>query len=91
MAALSGPNHAEEVARGTPAAAVLAADHHDLAAELSEFIGNASFRVYSSDDVAGVELGGALKTSTPSPPASPTGWDWGTTRSRPWSRVRSRK
>jgi Glycerol-3-phosphate dehydrogenase len=61
VAALSGPNHAEEVARGTPAAAVLAADHHDLAAELSEFIGNASFRVYSSDDVAGVELGGALK------------------------------
>jgi glycerol-3-phosphate dehydrogenase (NAD(P)+) len=61
VAALSGPNHAEEVARGTPAAAVLAADQHALAAELSEFIGTGSFRVYSSDDVAGVELGGALK------------------------------
>ena len=61
VAALSGPNHAEEVARGTPAAAVLAADQHALAAGLSEFIGTGSFRVYSSDDVAGVELGGALK------------------------------
>ena len=35
VTALSGPNHAEEVARGTPAAAVLAADNHDLAAGLS--------------------------------------------------------
>jgi len=61
VAALSGPNHAEEVARDTPAAAVLAADNHDLAAGLREFIGTGSFRVYSSDDVAGVELGGALK------------------------------
>ena len=61
VTALSGPNHAEEVARGTPAAAVLAADDHDLAAGLREFIGTANFRVYSSDDVAGVELGGALK------------------------------
>lgn len=61
VTALSGPNHAEEVARGTPAAAVLAADDHDLAAGLREFMGTANFRVYSSDDVAGVELGGALK------------------------------
>ena len=61
VAALSGPNHAEEVARGTPAAAVIAADDHDLAVQLREVFNTASFRTYSSDDVAGVELGGALK------------------------------
>ena len=61
VAALSGPNHAEEVARGTPAAAVLAADDHDLAVELQKLFNTGSFRTYTSDDVAGVELGGALK------------------------------
>jgi glycerol-3-phosphate dehydrogenase (NAD(P)+) len=61
VAALSGPNHAEEVARGTPAAAVLAATDHDLAVDLQQFFNTDSFRAYSSDDVTGVELGGALK------------------------------
>jgi glycerol-3-phosphate dehydrogenase (NAD(P)+) len=61
VGALSGPNHAEEVARGTPAAAVLAADDHDLAVDLQQFFNTATFRAYSSDDVTGVELGGALK------------------------------
>ena len=61
VGALSGPNHAEEVARGTPAAAVLAAEDHDLAAGLQRFFNTPSFRTYSSDDVPGVELGGALK------------------------------
>lgn len=61
VAALSGPNHAEEVARGTPAAAVVAADDHAMADQLREFFCTGNFRAYSSDDVAGVELGGALK------------------------------
>ena len=61
VAALSGPNHAEEVARGTPAAAVIAADDHDLAARIRDFFNTGNFRVYSVDDVTGVELGGALK------------------------------
>ena len=61
VAALSGPHHAEEVALGTPAAAVLAADDHTLAVELQKFFCTGAFRAYSSDDVAGVELGGALK------------------------------
>lgn len=61
VAALSGPNHAEEVARGTPAAAVVAADDHDLADSLRAFFCTGNFRAYSSGDVAGVELGGALK------------------------------
>ena len=61
VAALSGPNHAEEVARGTPAAAVVAADDHDLAARIRDFFNTGNFRAYSVDDVTGVELGGALK------------------------------
>jgi glycerol-3-phosphate dehydrogenase (NAD(P)+) len=61
VAALSGPNHAEEVARGTPTAAVVAADDHTLADEIRDFFSTGSFRAYSVDDVSGVELGGALK------------------------------
>lgn len=61
IGALSGPNHAEEVARGTPAAAVVAAESHDLAVALQKLFCTGAFRAYSSDDVAGVELGGALK------------------------------
>ena len=61
VAALSGPNHAEEVARGTPAAAVVAAGDHHLADRIRDFFNTGSFRAYSVDDVPGVELGGALK------------------------------
>lgn len=61
IGALSGPNHAEEVARGTPAAAVVAGDTHELADDLRQIFCTGNFRAYSSDDVAGVELGGALK------------------------------
>ena len=61
VAALSGPNHAEEVARGTPAAAVVAAVDHDLADKIRDFFNTPTFRIYSVDDVTGVELGGALK------------------------------
>jgi glycerol-3-phosphate dehydrogenase (NAD(P)+) len=61
VAALSGPNHAEEVARGTPAAAVVAAGDHQLADRIRDFFTTGSFRAYSVDDVPGVELGGALK------------------------------
>lgn len=61
VAALSGPNHAEEVSRATPAAAVIAANDHGLAVQLQQFFCTGSFRAYTSDDVAGVELGGALK------------------------------
>jgi glycerol-3-phosphate dehydrogenase (NAD(P)+) len=61
VAALSGPSHAEEVARGVPTAVVLACNNHDQAAALQDVFTNRLFRVYSSDDVIGVELGGALK------------------------------
>lgn len=61
FAVLSGPSHAEEVARGIPSA-VVAAARDQAAAELvqSTFMDDC-FRVYTSEDVTGVQLGGALK------------------------------
>ncbi len=61
VAALSGPSHAEEVARLTPAAVVIGAAESDVAARLQGLLHCPSFRAYTSDDVAGIELGGALK------------------------------
>lgn len=61
VAALSGPSHAEEVARGIPSAVVIACTDHDRAVALQDVFNSAAFRVYTSDDVVGVELGGALK------------------------------
>lgn len=58
---LSGPNLAIEVARGIPAAAVLACRNEGVAAELQRVLNFRTFRVYTSGDVAGVQLGGALK------------------------------
>ena len=61
VAALSGPSHAEEVAQGIPTAVVVAARlEADRLKVQSAFNGNA-FRVYTSDDVTGVQIGGALK------------------------------
>ena len=61
VAALSGPSHAEEVARGLPAS-VVAASTDRATAELAQSLFNGeTFRVYTSDDPIGVELGGALK------------------------------
>ncbi|MGH9465400.1 MAG: NAD(P)H-dependent glycerol-3-phosphate dehydrogenase, partial [Thermoanaerobaculia bacterium] len=60
-AALSGPTFAAELAAGTPSAAVVAAADGDLAAELCGRLASESFRLYSSTDVVGVELGGATK------------------------------
>lgn len=61
VAALSGPSFAEEVARGQPTAVVVACGDHDAAAGWQEVLSGGAFRVYTSDDVVGVELGGALK------------------------------
>ncbi len=61
VAALSGPSHAEEVARGVPTAVVAACADHDRAEEWQSIFTDALFRVYTSDDVVGVELGGAVK------------------------------
>ncbi len=58
---LSGPSHAEEVSRGIPTAVVTASRSPDTARFVQSVFINDSFRVYTSRDVTGVELGGALK------------------------------
>lgn len=60
-AALSGPNLAHEVARGLPAAAVVACPDETLARRWQEALSGSRFRVYRSTDVVGVEVAGALK------------------------------
>ncbi|HML08261.1 MAG TPA: NAD(P)H-dependent glycerol-3-phosphate dehydrogenase [Xanthobacteraceae bacterium] len=60
-AILSGPSFAADVARGMPTAVTLAAGDGKLAGELARAIGSASFRLYHSTDMRGVEIGGAAK------------------------------
>lgn len=61
VAVLSGPSHAEEVARGVPSAVVTACTDHAIAERIQALFNGNAFRVYTSTDVIGVELGGALK------------------------------
>lgn len=61
FAVLSGPTFAAELARGMPSAAVVASAHRGLAKALREELATSSLRLYSSSDVAGVELAGAAK------------------------------
>jgi glycerol-3-phosphate dehydrogenase (NAD(P)+) len=61
LLALSGPNFAGEVAGGLPAATVIAGTNEARAKQAQALFNGPAFRVYTSDDVIGVELGGALK------------------------------
>ncbi|WP_295559689.1 NAD(P)H-dependent glycerol-3-phosphate dehydrogenase [uncultured Hyphomicrobium sp.] len=61
LAVLSGPSFAADVARGLPAALTLACRDERLGKLLVESLGDRQLRIYWSDDIAGVELGGALK------------------------------
>jgi glycerol-3-phosphate dehydrogenase (NAD(P)+) len=61
VAALSGPSHAEEVARNAPTAVVIGCKNHGVAEKLQATFTGGFFRAYTSADVAGIELGGALK------------------------------
>ncbi|MEP6565188.1 MAG: NAD(P)H-dependent glycerol-3-phosphate dehydrogenase [Mesorhizobium sp.] len=61
VAALSGPSFATDVARGLPTAVVVAARGDELAADLAARFSAQNLRCYSSDDLIGVEIGGALK------------------------------
>jgi glycerol-3-phosphate dehydrogenase (NAD(P)+) len=61
LAVLSGPSFALEVARGLPTAVVVASRDHACAERVQRALATRAFRVYSSEDVAGVELAGALK------------------------------
>jgi glycerol-3-phosphate dehydrogenase (NAD(P)+) len=61
VAALSGPSHAEEVVRGIPTAVVVACAQRPVAEAWRAVFTGPRFRVYTAEDVIGVELGGALK------------------------------
>ena len=61
VSALSGPSFAKEVARGDPTAITVASKDKDLAATIQREFREPKFRVYTNDDMVGVELGGALK------------------------------
>lgn len=61
ICALSGPSHAEEVARGLPTTVTLAGNDEELLTWLQDVFSNSYFRVYRSLDLIGVEIGGAVK------------------------------
>jgi glycerol-3-phosphate dehydrogenase (NAD(P)+) len=61
IGALSGPTFAKEVAIGNPTAITVASKDADLAANVQREFSDPRFRVYTNDDVVGVELGGSLK------------------------------
>jgi glycerol-3-phosphate dehydrogenase (NAD(P)+) len=61
LAYLSGPSFAKEVGVGLPTAVVMASRDRDAAGEAAKLFHGDRFRVYTSDDVTGVEMGGALK------------------------------
>ena len=61
LAVLSGPNHAEEIARGMLSATVVASENPDTALLFQELFTSESFRVYTSPDSTGVQLCGAAK------------------------------
>lgn len=61
QAALSGPSFAKEVAKGAPTAVTLATANEDEAGRLQKLFNSPYFRVYTNQDIMGVEIGGALK------------------------------
>ena len=61
VAVISGPNHAEEIGRHLPAAATIGCADQAVGEGLRDLFSNDRFRAYTNEDIAGVELGGALK------------------------------
>ena len=61
VAVLSGPSHAEEVSRELPTTVVVGAETEETAIYLQKIFMNDVFRVYTSPDIKGIELGGSLK------------------------------
>ncbi len=61
VVALSGPSHAEEVARGLPTTVAVASRRRELAERVQRLFMTERFRVYTNPDIVGVELGGAVK------------------------------
>jgi glycerol-3-phosphate dehydrogenase (NAD(P)+) len=64
LAVISGPSFAREVCAHHPTAVVLAATNHELAVRLQEILATSSFKVFTSNDPTGVQIGGALKNVT---------------------------
>ncbi len=60
-AILTGPSHAEELAKGIPTTIVVASDDRDVSYYVQNTLSSKSFRIYINDDVLGCELGGSLK------------------------------
>lgn len=58
---LSGPSHAEEVARGIPTTVVVSSKDRKMSNYIQDVLSNEKFRIYVNDDIIGCELGGALK------------------------------
>jgi glycerol-3-phosphate dehydrogenase (NAD(P)+) len=77
LAVLSGPNLAIEVARGLPTATALGCRDRRVAERLQTLLGSARFRVYTSDEVVGIELGGALKNIFAIPAGVSDGFGFG--------------
>lgn len=61
IAVLSGPSFAQEVAAANPTAVTVACTRHETAVELQHYLSGPALRIYTSDDIIGVEIGGALK------------------------------
>jgi glycerol-3-phosphate dehydrogenase (NAD(P)+) len=61
MAVLSGPTFAKEVSEGLPTAMTIAANDSDFAGAMARALSSGNFRAYTSDDIIGVEVGGAVK------------------------------
>jgi len=77
VAVLSGPNLAVEVAHGLPSATVLGCRDETLAEELQGTLGSSRFRVYTSHEIVGIELGGALKNIFAIPAGVSDGFGFG--------------
>ena len=61
LVSMSGPSHAEEVARGLPTSLVVASGDSGLAAWVQQHVGGEKLRLYTNSDLVGVEMAGALK------------------------------
>jgi len=77
IAVLSGPSFASDVARGLPTAVTIAAEQPDLARNLVQIFSTPCFRCYASDDVVGVEIGGACKNVLALAAGASTGYGLG--------------
>ena len=83
VAVLSGPSHAEEVGRGLPTTIVAGAKDRETALYVQNVFMSPVFRVYTSPDVLGIELGGSLKNVIALARELQTVWDTGTIRRLP--------